>query len=293
MPLSTSPEIYDNSAKAWLPANSNYDSSLCQFIFLANAEMAGELGLREETEKWAGLAERVAGPVFDESGALAFAEGHPIAESHRHHSHLMAIHPLTLFDVDRTAAKRIIDQSLDATLKHGTQAWVGYSFSWMACMLARAGRGDEAERYLTDYARAFVLRNGFHANGDQIGAGLSGFRYRPVTLEGNFLAMEAVHEMLLQSTMDRIRVFPAVPSKWSDVSFRDLRAEGGLVISADRTDGKTQKVTVKATVDRKAVRLLILDAEGMTWTPKPKPDTGRTLEWSLKKGQTVVGRRGT
>ena len=48
-------------------------------------------------------------------------------------------------------------------------------------------------------SHAFILRNGFHANGDQTGSGFSSFTYRPFTLEGNFLAMEAVHEMLLQS----------------------------------------------------------------------------------------------
>lgn len=291
LPLSSSPEIYDNSPKAWLPPNSNYDWSLCLFIFGANAEMATSLGLDDEAQKWGEAAIGLGDPVLDESGAFAFAAGHPIQESHRHHSHLMAIHPLTLFDPEFTSAKRTIDRSLAATLKHGTQAWVGYSFSWMACILARAGHGDEAEKYLSDYARAFVLRNGFHANGDQIGAGLSGFRYRPVTLEGNFLAMEAVHEMLLQSARDRVKVFPSVPNKWQDVSFRDLRAEGGLVISAERKAGRTEKVTIRATVDRESVRILLPDSKGMTWTPAPRSTRTRTLEWNLRKGQTIEGRR--
>ena len=82
--------------------------------------------------------------------------------------------------------------------------------------LARAGRAEQALSYLVDYERAFILRNGFHANGDQIGAGLSRFRYRPFTLEGNFLAMQAVHEMLLQSWGGRVRVFPAVPKTWAE-----------------------------------------------------------------------------
>ena len=69
----------------------------------------------------------------------------------------------------------------------------------MACLRARVGDAEAALRNLDIFARAFILRNGFHANGDQTGSGFSGFTYRPFTLEGNFLAMQAVHEMLLQS----------------------------------------------------------------------------------------------
>ena len=43
-----------------------------------------------------------------------------------------------------------------------------------------------------------------------------------------------------------MRVFPAVSSKWSDVSFRDLRAEGGFVVAATREHGRTTLVRVGA-----------------------------------------------
>ena len=151
-----------------------------------------------------------------------FAQGEPFTSSHRHHSHTMAIHPLGRLHVEQGDRERaIIDATLDRMVALGTQAWTGYSFSWFAGILARAGRAEEALRYLVDYERAFILRNGFHVNGDQIGAGLSGFRYRPFTLEGNFLAMDAVHEMLLQSWapeqsgprayLPLVRLFPAMP----------------------------------------------------------------------------------
>ena len=104
----------------------------------------------------------------------------------------MAIHPLGQITIeDGEADRAIIRGSLAAVEKHGTQQWVGYSFSWMSCLYARAGQADQALRYLKDFERAFILRNGFHANGDQAGTGLSSATYRPFTLEGNFLAMEA------------------------------------------------------------------------------------------------------
>src|SRR5262249_7835020 len=39
LPLSSSPEIFDNSYKAWLPPNSNYDLALMKWLWTALAEM--------------------------------------------------------------------------------------------------------------------------------------------------------------------------------------------------------------------------------------------------------------
>ena len=69
---------------------------------------------------------------------------------------------------------------------------------------------------------------------------------RAFTLEGNFAAAQAVHEMLLQSWGNLIRIFPATPEEWSDVSFSQLRAEGGFIVSAERKGGKTVRVTINS-----------------------------------------------
>jgi len=59
-------------------------------------------------------------------------------------------------------------------------------------------------------------------------------------------AAAAVQEMLLQSWGDRIRIFPAVPGAWPDISFHDLRAEGAFLVSAVRKDGKASWVRIKS-----------------------------------------------
>lgn len=48
----------------------------------------------------------------------------------------------------------------------------------------------------------------------------------------------------MQSQNRTIRVFPAIPGKWRDVSFEHLRAEGGFLVSARRQSGKTVEVRV-------------------------------------------------
>jgi len=56
-----------------------------------------------------------------------------------------------------------------------------------------------------------------------------------------------VSELLLQSAGDVVRVFPAWPAE-QDAAFVDLRAQGGLLVSAEQKAGKVGRVTIKATV---------------------------------------------
>ena len=52
--------------------------------------------------------------------------------------------------------------------------------------------------------------------------------------------------MLLQSHMGIIRVFPAVPDSWQDVSFRNLRAQGTFLVSAEKRDGRVVSVEIRS-----------------------------------------------
>ena len=47
-------------------------------------------------------------------------------------------------------------------------------------------------------------------------------------------------------TRDRIRIFPAVPGEWRDVSFIDLRAEGAFVVSAWRRNGEFFRASIRS-----------------------------------------------
>jgi len=57
------------------------------------------------------------------------------------------------------------------------------------------------------------------------------------TLETPLTVASAVNDMLLQSWGDKIRIFPAVPKNWTQISFTHLRAEGGFIVSAKRENG--------------------------------------------------------
>jgi hypothetical protein len=57
---------------------------------------------------------------------------------------------------------------------------------------------------------------------------------------------KSLHDMLCQSWGDVIRIFPAVPTAWADVTLHDFRTEGAFLVSAVRRGGTTQWVRVRS-----------------------------------------------
>ena len=246
LPLSSSPEINDNRLEAWFPTITNYDLALIRWAFGKTAELAGETGNSGAAKHWRDVLDEMPDLALDpKSKKLLVAKDYPLPFSHRHFSHLMAIHPLGLICWENGPEDQaIIKASLSELEQIGTSQWCGYSFSWLASLAARARNGEKAAKALEIFSTAFCLRNSFHCNGDQSGKGYSNFRYRPFTLEGNFAAAAGLQEMLLQSYSGTIRLFPAVPADWKDISFKKLRAEGAFLVSAERKDGRTHSVTI-------------------------------------------------
>ena len=322
LPLSSSPEIFDNSRRAFLKPNSNYDLASLKMLFLALAEMAEATGDPKAAAGWLATVNELGDWHVSRAGVppaqpgsnpqtgthppaaggtpappyLLLDETTPLPGSHRHLSNLIGIHPFNTITIDGSERDRqIIAGSLTNWDSKGTGAWCGYSFSWMACLRARVGDAEAALRNLDIYARAFILRNGFHANGDQTKSGFSGMTYRPFTLEGNFLAMEAVHEMLLQSWSDSpgvrgdgvIRLFPATPWRWHDAAFDDLRAEGGHRVSARRENNATTWCRVIAGRDGPVRIRDNFGGREPKWSRRGVKKTGDNYEVTLKRGQTL------
>ena len=245
LPLCSSPEIFNNSLQAWFHTYTNYDLAMVNFAFMAAAEMADALGLKQEADHWQSLRSELPPYELDPEGGLAFAKGFNYESSHRHFSHLMAFHPFGMIDWSNGEEdQKIIQATIDQLLEVGPGAWCGYSYSWLGNLQARAFNGEGAASALRDFANCFCLRNTFHANGDQTKSGKSGFTYRPFTLEGNFAFASGIHEMLIQSHTDVVRVFPAIPANWDHVSFDKLRAVGAFLVSAERKNGETVSVEI-------------------------------------------------
>jgi len=296
LPLSSSPEIFDNSPKAWLEPNSNYDLMSLKMLFLSLKEMAEASGKNSEVQKWADAAVALGEFHTKEDGTLLLDANNELKSSHRHLSNIIGLYPFNLITSENgEKAKQVIDASLTSWDKLGTSQWCGYSFSWMSCLRARVGDAEGAVKNLDIFVKAFVLRNGFHVNGDQTKSGYSDFTYRPFTLEGNFLASQAVHEMLLQSwsadpgnlNTGVIRIFPAVPQKWADASFTDLRAEGGYKVSAIRKNNLTVGFSIAATKNGKVKIKDNFNGRKPKWNIQNVIKTGDVYEVNMVKGQKL------
>jgi len=245
LPLSSSPEIFDNSPNAWFPEMTNFDLGLIRWTFEKAAELADELGKSEEAKKWKSILTQWPQLDIDPSTGLTYARGVPYNASHRHFSHMIAFSPLNLIDWTKGVSdQQIIKTSIANLDKIGPDWWCGYSYSWLGNMKALAFDGKGAAEALLIFAKDFCLKNSFHVNGDQSGTGKSKMTYRPFTLEGNFAFASGIQEMLIQSHTGIVHVFPAVPREWKNISFFKLRTEGAFLISSTMKNGETKEIEI-------------------------------------------------
>ncbi|MFT3932886.1 MAG: hypothetical protein QM726_04655 [Chitinophagaceae bacterium] len=281
--LSSSPEYHNNAINAWFTSYTNYDLALLRNLYSMSTEINS--GTQSANTNPGGY------PEFDvnETG-LTIAPGQNLDESHRHHAQLMSIYPFGLLSPDDEKQKEIIDKSLRQLEKMGTSKWCGYSFSWAACIYARAREAENAEKMLKIFTANFCSINSFHLNGDQKGGQYSSFTYRPFTLEGNFAFAQGVHEMLIQSYNGYVEIFPAVPTAWKDVAFKNLRTEGAFLVSAKKENGVPAEVSIKATQAGK----LKIKLPFKTWIVKGVErqqihnEENKIASVILKKGQIIV-----
>jgi len=296
LPLSSSPEIFDDSPRAWLKPNSNYDLMCLKMLFLSLKEMATACHKDAAAKKWSEAASALGDFHTKTDGTLLVDAVTELPGSHRHLSNIIGLYPFNLITEEGGAKDaQIIKASLKKWDSMGTGEWCGYTFAWMSCLRSRVGDSEAAVRNLDIYVKAFILRNGFHANGDQTKSGYSNFTYRPFTLEGNFLASQAVQEMLLQSWSPMpgkintgiIRIFPATPKKWADASFRNLRAEGGYKVSAIRKNGQTIWFSIIATKPGVARIKDNFNGQKPKWNLQSVQKKGNIYEVRLNEGQTL------
>jgi len=289
LPLSSSPEYHDNSIKAWFTNFTNYDLALVKSLYEQNSKVA--TAINDKTPL--GPSEDKLLPDFDvnETG-LTVAAGQNLDVSHRHHSPYMAIYPLCLLNIENDKEKDIIAKSIQNIEDKGTSQWCGYSFSWMACIYARAKQADKAVKQLQIFASNFCSSNSFHLNGDQKGGQYSSFTYRPFTLEGNFAFAQGVHELLLQTRNGYMEIFPAVPDSWKDISFKTLRAEGAFLVSAERAGGVASEVKIMAEQGGRLVMKLPFKTFFITNLQKKYQVDKGILEVEMKKGETIIIKNG-
>lgn len=271
LPRCYSPELVPTGGPAWGP-DAAIDLALLGWLFTELAALLDECGRDGATYR--DLAGRLAplpvdpatGPIgavlTGRGGGLRVRADVALDRSHRHHSHLMAVHPLRRMTADATDARvrSVVDASVDNLVVAGSGEWVGFSVPWAASIAAHAGRPDLALGQLRDYAERWVGPSTFHvqcsAGGlvptvwNQLGAAMGG---DALSLEAGFAFVAAVCDLLLQDHDGVVRVAPAVPAAWRDLAFAGLRAAGGWEVAARVHDGVAVAVRVLAHRDGELV----------------------------------------
>jgi hypothetical protein len=217
--------------------------------------------------------------------------------SHRHPSHLMAIHPAMDITIDGGEEERkIIEASVGHYLALGQYGWAGHTYVQMVCLAAAIGEPEMAYNFLRCYCDRWVLPNGLHFNREIGRRGNSHFslveRERfseeaPFTINETCGISCGISDMLVQGWGDSIRVFPATPARWKDILFVDLLTEGAFKVSALMRAGRVSWVRITAGFEgpcRMRNPFGENPFEAVGCLPKQK---GALLEWPMTAGQTV------
>ncbi|NWJ50667.1 MAG: hypothetical protein HXX14_07375 [Bacteroidetes bacterium] len=196
---------------------------------------------KAEVVKWKQtLADLIPYPI--DSNGLMIASNQSVDMSHRHFSHLLGLYPLFQLNPDSPEDRALVDKSVVHWHQiEGGKALAGYSYTGAASLYAALGRGNDANEILQHFLLGNIGISQLLSNTFYVEAGGK----NPV-IETPLSAAASTMEFLLQSWGGKVRVFPAVPDKWSDASFYQLRAQGGFLVSASRNMGKTVWVSVES-----------------------------------------------
>jgi len=234
--------------------------------------------------KWREVLADLSPYPLDPVSGIMVGKDMPFSKPHRHYSHLFAIFPLYLLNVDRNPGDLgLMRRSIDHFLSLDGDNCM-YKFTGASCLYSALGMGAEA---LASLQRALTFIPGDSTvTPNTLYSEIGGWQ----TFESPISASRSLLDMLLQSWGGTIRIFPACPPGWADAAFHDLRAEGGFLVSAVRRDGMTQFVRIRSCAGEPC--RIKADFGGPAILAGPAGarlrESGGMLELDLKSGEEAI-----
>lgn len=179
----------------------------------------------------------------------------PLAESHRHHSHLAGIAPFDVIDPADPAWREIVRHSINHWIAMGMGHWTGWCMPWAVQLHARVGNADMAELMLEIWQRVFTNRGHgtLHDHGmpglTLMGSAAGAATFETMQMDAGMGALAAIADMLCHTQRGVARFFRGCPDDWDHVSFAGIRVEGGFLVDGERRSGGAAKLVVRATRD--------------------------------------------
>ncbi|MBV9865332.1 MAG: hypothetical protein JO316_08285 [Abitibacteriaceae bacterium] len=225
LPVAISPEYPEEAA------DTNYDLSLLRWGCTALISTCERLKINDPLlPRWKDTLVRLTPYPVDEKTGLMIGRDVPLAQSHRHFSHLLMIYPLHLMNWEQPEHQDLITKSLDHWIGF-KGALQGYSYTGAAAISADIGRRDAAVSLLNQFLDSYVKPNTMYLEAGPV-------------IETPLAGAASLQEILLQSWGNKIRIFPGVPDSWRDVTIHNMRAEGAFLVSAVRRSGNTKWVSI-------------------------------------------------
>ena len=164
-----------------------------------------------------------------------------------------------------------------------------FNITVLGAVYARLGDGYNAKLCLTNAVRGCALNNLVFADKDWRGMGICGSGvWTPIQLNSNMVFAHDVQQMLMYSHGDVIKVFPALPSDWTNVSFEGMIAENGVTVAAS-LDGDKGVFAVKLEAKKETnVQLLLPDnVKKLVKTNLSTKPTGKIVDFTVPAGKSV------
>lgn len=241
----TSPEnsfITKDGEKCALALHTAMNNSICRDTLCSAAELSEILGDSSAAERYSDYAKRVMPYKITSDGRIMeWDDEYSECEvEHRHVSHLYGLHPareITPYGTPELAAAA--KKSLDVRGDKGT----GWCIAWKANMWARLFDGNRALtvldnqlNYVEADPKAHWLAGGTYPN--MLCA------HPPFQIDGNFGAVSAIIEMLIQVNGKDLYLLPALPDNWQSGEINGIKIAGGATVNLKWKDGKVTELDI-------------------------------------------------
>ena len=225
--------------------NSAMDIQLAMEVLGNAIDAAAILNVDQElASKWRDMLDQLPPLSIDSIGRLNEwdKERFEVEPGHRHLSHLYGLYPGQLFKPG-DPHWRASERSLDERLSHGG-GHTGWSRSWVACLMARLQRGEEAWQHLIALIGDFATITLLDLHPPRI-----------FQIDGNMGGTAAVCEMLFQSRPGELRLLPALPKAWPSGEAKRFHAQDGVLVDFAWANGK---LTTSALYSPEDTELMLL-----------------------------------